>query len=187
MANHEWTPEEKLTVWNKATIVEGRDPKEWRMDPCGDLIRWDDYADEGTCYGWEIDHVVPQSVLERLGIPDGLIHHIRNLRPMQSSTNARKSDDYPRYQYSRMVLGQEVARTYDVNPSLQRDLRYLFGEYLGRDTHGVAALPQRDREWIDRIFGDLPKQDHEWLERTMHQRPIDFPDLIANASVYDLD
>lgn len=187
MATHDWTPEEKLTVWEKATKIDGRDPNEWRLDPCGDLIHWADYGNDTSPYGWEIDHVIPQAHLEACHVLDSLIHHTRNLRPMKASNNARKSDDYPVYSYVRKVYGCEVCRDYEVNRELQRDLYYLYGEYFQRAHQTLASLPKEELQWIDHTFGALPTQDSEWLGRVMNQYYIPFPDSIIKQSIYDLD
>ena len=48
-------------------------------------------------YGWEIDHIYPQLLLEAQGFGAEQIDDLRNLRPMQHQNKASKSDDYPSY------------------------------------------------------------------------------------------
>ncbi len=187
MATHEWIPEEKLEIWEKARKIVGLDSREWRLDPCGDKIRWTDYGSDESPYGWEIDHVIQQARLEAYGVPDNLIHHLRNLRPMQTSNNTRKSDDYHAYSSANTVNGCEVCRDYEVNNDLQRDLYYLYGEYFNRSNQALRNLPEKKRQWIDQIFGTLPSQDREWLARVMGQYSIDFPDKVITPNIYDLD
>lgn len=76
-------------VWNKAREIEGYDPNLYRKDACGAWIIKDKYGDTNNAYGWEIDHIYPQS----LGGKDD----IENLRPLQCENNKSKGDDYPRY------------------------------------------------------------------------------------------
>jgi hypothetical protein len=46
----------KLAAWDKASPIEGRDPREIRIDFEGRIIRWDEYGKQSSC-GWEIDHI----------------------------------------------------------------------------------------------------------------------------------
>lgn len=46
-------------VWEKARIIQGRDPTQWRMDQCGAWIRRDNYRQGGSEYGWKIENVSP--------------------------------------------------------------------------------------------------------------------------------
>lgn len=91
------TNELKRSVWEKAQIVEGFNSDMYRKDPCGAWIAWDKYGVQDSVYGWEVDHIYPQSLLEERGFDDDAINDIRNLRPMQHENNASKSDDYPSY------------------------------------------------------------------------------------------
>jgi len=46
--------DEKAAVWLKGRSAPGRDPDEWRLDLLGNLIRFGDYGDRRSHYGWEI-------------------------------------------------------------------------------------------------------------------------------------
>jgi len=70
----------KRMVWAKGTLVPGYDPNEWRSDAFGFLMRYSDYGDRQSSYGWEFDHEHPS----RLGGLD----HIDNLRPLHCRKNA---------------------------------------------------------------------------------------------------
>ena len=93
----EVTEQVKRKVWEKAKAVEGFNPDLYRKDPCGAWIVWDKYGVQDSIYGWEIDHIYPQSKLQKLGFRAELIDDLRNLRPMQHSNNESKGDDYPSY------------------------------------------------------------------------------------------
>lgn len=73
--------EMKLKVWEKGTVVANNDPKVWRQDQCGAWIRWSDYGNRNSQYGWEIDHSSP-----------GGSDTPSNLRPLQWLNNVEKSD-----------------------------------------------------------------------------------------------
>lgn len=93
----EITNQLKRQVWEKGQKVEGFNPDMYRKDPCGAWIVWDKYGVLDNLYGWEIDHIYPQSKLQKRGSHAELIDDLRNLRPMQHDNNASKSDDYPSY------------------------------------------------------------------------------------------
>jgi len=84
-------------VWENGQKVDGFNPDMYRKDPCGAWIVWDKYGVRDSIYGWEIDHIFPQAILQERGISAALIDDLRNLRPIQHENNASKSDDYPSY------------------------------------------------------------------------------------------
>lgn len=65
-------------VWQKGGIIENADPDVWRTDDCNALMYRDHYAKDSE-YGWEIDHITPQS---KDGSDD-----ISNLRPLHWLNN----------------------------------------------------------------------------------------------------
>ena len=74
--NHEL----KSSVWWKGTPIPGSDSKVWMQDAAGNAIRWSDYGDRNSAYGWEIDHIVATK--------SGGSDHISNLRPLHWKLNA---------------------------------------------------------------------------------------------------
>lgn len=67
-------------VWAKATFIIGHDSSEWRKDECGAWIKYSEYGNRSSQFGWEIDHIAP-------GGPT----IIDNLRPLQWRNNIAKS------------------------------------------------------------------------------------------------
>ena len=47
----------KDIVWSLAAHAEGLDPNEWREDSLGNPIRYDDYNNPSSRYGWGITHI----------------------------------------------------------------------------------------------------------------------------------
>ena len=70
----------KALVWNKARIIPGYDLNVWRYDENGQPIRYSDYGNRLSDFGWEIDHRVPLA----LGGSDT----DTNLRALKARTNA---------------------------------------------------------------------------------------------------
>jgi hypothetical protein len=71
-------------VWKKGSVVPGVDECEWRKDQCGAWINYGRYGDRKSEYGWEIDHITPES--------KGGNSNISNLRPLNWRNNVGKSD-----------------------------------------------------------------------------------------------
>jgi hypothetical protein len=69
-------------VWEKGKTVQGNDPDEWRKDHCGAWIARNKYGKRDSKYGWEIDHITPES--------EGGKDTLSNVRPLQWENNASK-------------------------------------------------------------------------------------------------
>jgi hypothetical protein len=76
-----WNENMIIAVWSKGKIIPNFDPSKYRQDQCGAWIKFTDYGNRSSDYGWEIDHISP-------GGPDIL----SNLRPLQWQNNLSKSD-----------------------------------------------------------------------------------------------
>lgn len=78
-----------LSVWLKGLVVPGYNPQDVRKDVCGQFIKWSDYGNTSSRFGWEIDHIRP---VAKQG-DDSLL----NLQPLQWENNRYKSDNYPNW------------------------------------------------------------------------------------------
>ena len=76
----------KLIAWNKTRPVAGYDTSIWRVDDYGQIIKWSDYGLQ-TKYGWEIDHILPQSQFP------AKVDQPSNLRALHWQSNRAKSDN----------------------------------------------------------------------------------------------
>ena len=74
---------DKDQVWELASKVPGKDPAEYRQDPYGNEIRYDQYGKE-TDKGWEVDHIVPRA--------SGGTNKLSNLQVLQTATSRQKAD-----------------------------------------------------------------------------------------------
>ena len=107
-------------VWEKATKVVNFDPNQFRKDACGAWIIRNHYGLH-TPYGWEIDHVYPQS----LGGDDS--HE--NLRAMHWENNLSKGSDYPSYKAVIQSDGNKNVKMdgqFTVNEALRKTLSRLY-------------------------------------------------------------
>lgn len=126
----EITEDLKKTVWRRAQKVEGYDPDQARKDACDAWIIYDHFGNTDSDYGWEIDHIYPQSKLADAGIDSTLIDNVKNLRPLQWKNNRSKDNDYPHY--SAVVTSMDEYNIdkeseYTVNQATQKELSELFG------------------------------------------------------------
>lgn len=72
-------------VWEKGFFIPGCDPNVCRKDKCGAPIRRYDHGNRNSRYGWEIDHIRPES--------QGGSDDLSNLRPLQWQNNASRQGD----------------------------------------------------------------------------------------------
>ena len=73
-----------LKVWQKAEIDEYNVPNDFRKDQCGAWIERTQYGNHDSAYGWEIDHIKPQS--------DDSSSDLSNLRPLHWKNNVSKQE-----------------------------------------------------------------------------------------------
>lgn len=108
-------------VWEKGIVVDGYDASQIRKDACGAFIVRTHYKNRDSDYGWEIDHVYPES--------RGGDDRLENLRPMQWENNVIKSDDFPDYETAVIAQGNgNIRKTghYTVNRTLKEQLQQLY-------------------------------------------------------------
>ena len=108
-------------AWENATKVDNFDPNQFRKDPCGAWIIRSHYGQRTSIYGWEIDHVYPQS--------QGGGDDPNNLRAMQWENNLSKGEDYPSYYAVIQSDGNKNVRQerqFTVNEALRNTLKDLY-------------------------------------------------------------
>lgn len=124
--------QKKLAIWGKMSSVPGKDPTKFKLDACGALIEWEKYGDRQDDCGWEADHVVPKSLLQKKGVPEDEYDDEVNLRPMHWKNNDSKSSDYPEYQAKvKYEGGRNIDKegVYEVNKDLQQILHNKYEKY----------------------------------------------------------
>lgn len=78
-----FSPEEIVAVWNKR-FQAPMPSLDWGRDACGHLIRFSDYGNISSVFGWEIDHI--------LAVANGGDDQLYNLQPLQWRQNRVKGD-----------------------------------------------------------------------------------------------
>lgn len=74
-------------VWRKGEYVEMMHQDVWRYDSRAGLLKFEDYLNPESEYGWEVDHIKPVSA--------GGTDDLANLQPLHWKTNREKGDQYP--------------------------------------------------------------------------------------------
>lgn len=75
-----WSNEEKMTTWKKGDLIKGHEPSKWRRDKYGNEMKWDEYGDRKSNYGWGIGQINL--------ISNGIVKNTINLQPLHWRNNS---------------------------------------------------------------------------------------------------
>ena len=123
------TDEQKKLIWAKGFTIDGYPGDMGRKDACGAIIVFEDFQNEESIFGWDIDHIVPISILEEKGISVEQMENILNLRPMNVANVISKGDSYPYYTAARIASGEtniDSESNKVVNSHVQEELKQLY-------------------------------------------------------------
>lgn len=137
----QFTKEQLDEIWAKGQVDPKYNPDFVRKDDCGAWMIRGRYRERDNIYGWEVDHIYPESKLKRLNVPQEKIDNIDNLRPLNCRNNMSKGSDYPHYQakMKSMVVTDEGGKVEDynveceeekeINPEIQQSIEELLRGY----------------------------------------------------------
>ena len=94
----QFTEEQLNKIWEKGLKDDKYNPDFVRKDACGAWMIKGRYNDRSSSFGWEVDHIYPESKLRDMNVPQQKIDDICNLRPLNWNNNVSKGSDYPHYQ-----------------------------------------------------------------------------------------
>lgn len=120
-------------LWERAFPVDGYNQERYKHDACGAWIERDKYGDRTSPYGWEIDHIYPQSLLKERKVAQDEIDNLGNLRALNWQNNDSKGTDYPSYHAKVRAEGNKNViddRELVVNKDTQQVVDGLFGKYI---------------------------------------------------------
>ncbi|WP_104371730.1 HNH endonuclease signature motif containing protein [Desulfocucumis palustris] len=87
--NEPFEPRTILAVWNKAVLIPGYEQYAFKEDRCGARIKFADYGNVNSDFGWEIDHEKP--------VAEGGTDDLDNLQPLHWRNNRGKGDNWPNW------------------------------------------------------------------------------------------
>lgn len=137
----QFTDEQINEVWEKGIIDSRFDSNSIRKDACGAWIIRNRYNDINSPFGWEVDHIYPESKLKEKDVPENLVNNIINLRPLNWKNNVSKGADYPHYQSKLRAekIKNSDGKEFDVNidcedekeinDEIQKQIEELFKGY----------------------------------------------------------
>lgn len=83
-------------AWAKGRVIAGE--PEHRFERTESIpAKMHKYSRQNTDMAWEVDHIFPKVILEELGVPQELIDHEYNIRPLHHSNNEAKGSLFPSY------------------------------------------------------------------------------------------
>jgi len=71
-------------IWRKGHPIDGYDPNKWRRDDFGKAMKYGEYGNRDSDYGWEKDHIKPKA--------DGGSDNLENLRPLNYKSNLARNE-----------------------------------------------------------------------------------------------
>lgn len=144
---------DKEQVWNKGQMVPN-EGEEYKYESTTDDVKpakLYKHSRENTQMAWEIDHIFPRQILEKLGVPLELIDHIDNLRPLHHSNNESKGTLFPNYTKVvewNEVLGKNVPirKNVSITEKTVKRLNNLYKDYLdGYSLEQIAKAYNRHK------------------------------------------
>lgn len=119
----------KNIAWDAAQVVKGYNPDHTRLDACGAWIKYEDFNNTSSMFGWEIDHICPIFRLKQLNVSNVLWDNPLNIRAMHWRNKQSKGTSYPTYT-SEVVgsgdINMEQRAEFLVSDLLQDSLNDLF-------------------------------------------------------------
>jgi len=70
-------------VWKKGRAIDGYSYDEWRHDEFGKVMKYKEYGNRDSQYGWEVDHIKPKA--------NGGSDDLSNLRPLNYKSNLARN------------------------------------------------------------------------------------------------
>lgn len=99
----EWSVKDLVEIWVKNAWVNGREIRAFQRDAYGRWMRIGEHGQNGT-FGWEVDHIIPESL--------GGSNKLYNLRPLHWRNNREKRDSVSRADLIDFMLSYRLYSDY---------------------------------------------------------------------------
>ena len=154
----EYSKEMLDRIWVKGRKAGDLDPKEYRIDVAGGLMKRRLYGNEGNL-GWEGDHVYPKEKLKADKIPEDRWDDLINLRPMNAKNNVAKGEDYPHYKRA-VIWDRSVPKEHKNKAVSEEEKKADEATKTTKSTKvkTLVILPPFPHRWSRYEFHPLPLQ-----------------------------
>lgn len=151
-----FTNQDREYLWNKKIGSNNA----MAIDDYGAIIRKN--ATENSPYAWEIDHIMPQRVLEIIGVQEVNINDEDNLRVIHKSNNRSKGDSFPEHTYDMTSLdgvhNTKISPTTNgIKPEFINYLNALYGNEIRAFIDNSRRMQRytQDRKYALKVLKDM--------------------------------
>lgn len=134
-----FTPKQQKSLddiaWEKGVVIEGEPDHRYEKTDSTPAKMYK-HMRRNTDMAWEVDHIFPKVILEELNVPQNLIDHEDNLRPLHHSNNEAKGSLFPSYK-KKVCWDANKQKNVPCNlnvtitPETIKKLQKLYAPYLG--------------------------------------------------------